>query len=101
MRLLTLKLDYIVCSVEESKNVAEFKLQSFLLVHEQKLNCTIASVVSHQGIYYLFNLQFCQNNFKGILFILKFTLVFGGGFRIDGWSSMLRQKPLANRIGNK
>lgn len=104
LRLLTPKIDYIVCSVEGSKNFAELrtnKLQSFLSVHEQKLNCTTASVVSRQGIYYLFNLQFWQNNFRGVLVVLNFTLVFEGGFRIDGWSSMLRQKRFANRSGNE
>ncbi|CAL2228257.1 unnamed protein product [Prunus armeniaca] len=46
MRSLTPKFDYIVCSIEEAKNVAELRvdeLQSSLLVHEQRLNRTTAS----------------------------------------------------------
>ena len=46
MRSLTPKFDYIVCSIEEAKNVAELRvdeLQSSLLVHEQRLNRTTTS----------------------------------------------------------
>ncbi|CAL2246235.1 unnamed protein product [Prunus armeniaca] len=46
LRSFTPKFDYVVCSIEESKNVAEMRideLQSSLLVHEQRLNCTTAS----------------------------------------------------------
>ncbi|CAL8078306.1 unnamed protein product [Prunus armeniaca] len=46
MRSLTPKFDYIFCSIEEAKNVAELcvdELQSSLLVHEQRLNHTTAS----------------------------------------------------------
>ncbi|CAL2271297.1 unnamed protein product [Prunus armeniaca] len=46
LRSLTPKFDYVICSIKESKNVVEMQideLQSFLLVHEQRLNCTAAS----------------------------------------------------------
>ena len=39
------KFDYIICSIEEANNVEDMQideLQSFLLVHEQKLNRTSA-----------------------------------------------------------
>ena len=38
---LTLKYDYVVCSIEESKDIDELsldELQSSLLVNEQKMN---------------------------------------------------------------
>jgi hypothetical protein len=40
-QLLTLKLNFVVCSTEKSKNIYELfidKLQSFLSIHKQKLN---------------------------------------------------------------
>ncbi|KAI5317391.1 hypothetical protein L3X38_037098 [Prunus dulcis] len=43
LRSLTPKFDYVICSIKESKNVAEMRideLQSFLLVHEQRLSRT-------------------------------------------------------------
>jgi hypothetical protein len=36
LQLLALKFNFIVCSIEEAKNINE--LQSYLLIHEQKLN---------------------------------------------------------------
>ena len=45
LRSLTPKLDYIVCSIEETNNVEDMQideLRSSLLVHEQKLNRTSA-----------------------------------------------------------
>ena len=41
LRSLTPKFDYVVCSIEESKDIDAFsldELQSSLLVHEQKMN---------------------------------------------------------------
>ena len=41
LRSLTPKYDYVVCSIEESKDIDELsldELQSSLLVHEQKMN---------------------------------------------------------------
>ena len=41
LRFLTPKYDYVVCSIEESKDIDELsldELQSSLLVHEQKMN---------------------------------------------------------------
>lgn len=41
LRSLTSKYDYVVCSVEQSKDIDELlldELQSSLLVHEQKMN---------------------------------------------------------------
>ncbi|XP_028088853.1 uncharacterized protein LOC114289345 [Camellia sinensis] len=41
LRSMTMKFDYIVCSIEESKDIDELsvdELQSSLQVHEQKLN---------------------------------------------------------------
>ncbi|XP_028059067.1 uncharacterized protein LOC114262852 [Camellia sinensis] len=43
LRSMTTKFDYVVCSIEESNNMDELsidELQSSLLVHEQKVNCT-------------------------------------------------------------
>ena len=41
LRSLTSKLNFVMCSTEKSKNIYEFfidKLQTSLLIHEQKLN---------------------------------------------------------------
>ena len=41
LRSLTPKYDYVVCFIEESKDIDELsldELQSSLLVHEQKMN---------------------------------------------------------------
>ena len=41
LRSLRPKFDYVVCSIEESKDIDAFsldELQSSLLVHEQKMN---------------------------------------------------------------
>ncbi|XP_062173527.1 uncharacterized protein LOC133878987 [Alnus glutinosa] len=41
MRSMTLRFNYVVCSVEESNNLDTFtidELQSSLLVHEQRMN---------------------------------------------------------------
>lgn len=39
--LLTLKLNYVLCSIERAKDINElfiYELQSSLLIHEQRLN---------------------------------------------------------------
>ena len=41
LRSMTTKFNFVVCSIEESKDIDALsidKLQSFLLVHEQKIN---------------------------------------------------------------
>ncbi|XP_049390134.1 uncharacterized protein LOC125854596 [Solanum stenotomum] len=46
LRSLTLKYDYVVCSIEESKNIDKLSLdefQSSLLVHKQKMNRSSSS----------------------------------------------------------
>ncbi|XP_069142928.1 uncharacterized protein [Solanum lycopersicum] len=46
LRSLKLKYDYVVCSIEESKDIDELsldELQNSLLVHEQKMNRSLSS----------------------------------------------------------
>lgn len=43
IRSMSPKFDYVVCTIEKSSDIYSFtldELQSFLLMHEQKMNCS-------------------------------------------------------------
>ena len=57
LRSLTLKYDYVVCSIEDSKDIDALsldKLQGSLLVHEQKINRNNFRGASFEGFYLYF-----------------------------------------------
>ncbi|KAL7132069.1 hypothetical protein ABFS83_12G046500 [Erythranthe nasuta] len=63
---LTLKYDYIVCSIEESKDIDALsldELQSSLWVHEQKMNR--GSTVEEQALNASINTHFCSYRGRG------------------------------------
>jgi hypothetical protein len=54
LRSLTLKFDYVVCSIEESKDIDTLtidELQSSLLVHEQRMSSHIEEEQALQAIH--------------------------------------------------
>lgn len=57
LRSMMPKFDYVVWSIEESKDVDELsldELQSLLLVHGQKMNRKSNSLTSFKGFYICF-----------------------------------------------
>jgi hypothetical protein len=54
LRSLTLKIDYVVCSIEESKDINTLtidELQSSLFVHEQRMSSHIEKEQALQAIH--------------------------------------------------
>jgi len=64
LHLLISKFDYMICSIEESKDLNSFsldELQSSLLVHEQKINRSF--IVEKQALKASIDTH--SNNFRG------------------------------------
>ncbi|XP_028067664.1 uncharacterized protein LOC114270389 [Camellia sinensis] len=66
LRSLAAKYDYVICSIEESKDIDKFpldELQSSLLVHEQKMNRS--STIDEQALKVSTFTQFSNYRGKG------------------------------------